>query len=288
MYTIEIENCNSIESAQISICEGTLNIKYGPNGLGKSTIARAIISSVENRDTLQNLKPFKYRALAGQHEPAVRGAENIGSVVVFDDAYVSQFVFQRDEVLKNSFDIFIKTEIFQAAMQEIEALFTGIKSTFDGNEGLNGAIADLKEVRDAFGVTKSGALSKASKGYKAFGFGNKIENIPIQLKSFEDFIKSDQPSSWIAWQAKGNAFLDLSENCPYCSSSLQAPEKKDAARLVAKEYDSKAVEHLSALQTIIDRLGKYFDPACRESLGKVTKSKIELSPEETNFLLTSR
>lgn len=288
MFTIEIENCNSIEKAEIAIAEGTLNIKYGPNGLGKSTIARAIIASVANNGALQGLKPFKYRAIDGEYNPVVRGAENIKSVLVFDDAYVSQFVFQRDEVLKNSFDIFIKTETFQLAMQEIEELFSGIKSAFDGNEALSSAISDLKEVRDAFGVTKSGAISKASKGYKAFGSGNKIENIPIQLKSFEAFIKSDQPASWIAWQAKGNAFLDLSDNCPYCSSSLQAPEKKDTARMVAKEYDSKAVEHLSALQAILERLGKYFDSACQESLGKITKAKIELSPEETNFLSALR
>ncbi|WP_297482754.1 AAA family ATPase [Ferrovum sp.] len=287
-YTIAIENCNSIEKAEITISEGALNIKYGPNGLGKSTIARAIIASVANNDSLQNLKPFKYRGVAGQHEPVVRGAENIGSVLVFDDSYVSQFVFQRDEVLKNSFDIFIKTDTFKTAMQEIEALLAGIKSAFDGNEALSSAISDLKEVRDAFGVTKSGALSKSSKGYKAFGSGNKIENIPPQLMPFEAFIKSEQPASWIAWQAKGNAFLDLSDNCPYCASDLQEPEKKDTAKQVAKEYDSKTIEHLNALQTVINRLGKYFAQSCRESLEKITKSKIELSPEETNFLSTLR
>lgn len=172
VYSIKVENCNSIETAEISISEGALNIKYGPNGIGKSTIARAIVASVANDGSLQNLKPFKYRGLAEQHEPAVHGTENIESVLVFDDSYVSQFVFQRDEVLKNSFDIFIKTDAFQAAMREIEGLLAGIKSTFEGNETLSSAISDLKDVRDAFGITKSGALSKSSKGYKAFGSGH--------------------------------------------------------------------------------------------------------------------
>lgn len=283
-YTITIENCNSIEKAEIIISEGTLNIKYGHNGLGKSTISRAIVASIMNNGSLQQLKPFKYRGLTGQHEPAVLGAENIESVLVFDDSYVSQFVFQRDEVLKNSFDIFIKTETFKTAMQEIESLLVGIKSAFDDNEALSSAISDLKEIRDAFGVTKSGSLSKSCKGYKAFGQGNKIEHIPLHLKPFEAFIKSEQPANWIAWQTKGNAFLDLSDNCPYCASDLREPEKKDTAKQVAKEYDSKIIEHLNTLQTIIFRLGKYFEQSCRESLEKITKSKIELSPEETNFL----
>ncbi|EIF32615.1 hypothetical protein BCh11DRAFT_00344 [Burkholderia sp. Ch1-1] len=287
-YTVKIENCNSIEKAEIFISKGALNIKYGPNGLGKSTIAKAIVSSIIADGSLQNLKPFKYLAFAGQHDPVVKGVEDFKTALVFDDSYVSQFAFQRDEVLKNSFDIFIKTDAFLMAMQEIEELFSGIKSAFDGNEDLNSAISDLKEVRDAFGITKAGALSKSSKGYKAFGSGNKIENIPLQLKPFEDFIKSDQPAAWISWQVKGNVFVDLSDNCPYCSSSLQNSDKKITARLVAEEYDSKAVEHLSALQAVIIRLGKYFEKSCRESLEKITKSKIELSPEETNFLSALR
>lgn len=287
-FTVKIQNCNSIESAEIRINKGTLNIKYGPNGLGKSSIAKAILASVSDDGTLINLKPFKRRATEGQFEPSVTGVADIKSVLVFDDTYVSQFAFQRDEVLKNSFEIFIKTDDFLTAMEEIEELFRGIKSAFDGNEDLSNAISDLKELRDAFGVTKTGALSKSSKGYKAFGSGNKIENIPDHLKPFEEFIKSDQPATWIAWQAKGNSFLELSDNCPYCSSGFLGTDKKDVAQSVAKEYDSKAVEHLSALQAVIARLGKYFEDGCRESLGKITKSKVELSPEETNFLSALR
>lgn len=274
--------------ADISILKGALNIKYGPNGLGKSSIVKAITASIANDGSLKNLKPFKHRSLPGQHEPSVSGLGDIASILVFDDAYVSQFAFQRDEVVKNSFDIFIKTESFLAAMRQFEVLFSGIKSTFDGNEALNSAISDLKELRDALGVTKTGALSKSSKGYKVYGTGNKIENIPQQLLAFEAFIRSDQPSTWISWQAKGNAYLDLSDNCPYCASDLKEPEKKNTARQVAKEYDSKAVEHLSALQAVISRLGKYFVRSSRDKLEAITKAKIELSPEETNFLSALR
>ena len=287
-FTVQIKNCNSIEHAEIRITKGALNIKYGPNGLGKSSIAKSIVATVNDDDTLQKLKPFKYRLLAGQFDPSVTGVEDIRTVLVFDDSYVSQLTFQRDEVLKNSFEIFIKTEAFVIAMQEIEVIFQGIKSAFDGNINLNSAVSDLKELRDAFGVTKTGALSKTSKGYKAFGTGNKIANIPTHLKPFENFIKSDQPATWMAWQTKGNAFLELSDSCPYCSSGFEGTDKKEVAQSVSKEYDSKAVEHLSALQATITRLGKYFNDETRKSLEDITKSKVELSLEGTNFLSALR
>ena len=287
-YNVKIQNCNSIETAEIAITKGTLNIKYGPNGLGKSTIARSILAAVTRDGTLQNLKPFKFREHVGQHDPLVQGVDEIGSALVFDDTYVSQFVFLRDEVLKNSFDIFVRNDEFRAAMGEIEDLFSGIKSAFLENKDLDAAISDLKEVCNAFGVTKTGALSKASKGYKAFGSGNKIENIPAELTAFESFIKSENPAKWIGWQTKGNEFLELSDNCPYCASDIKEPEKKEIAKQVSKEYDSKAVEHLNGLQAVIVRLGKYFEQSCREKLEVITKSKVELSPEEINFLSALR
>ncbi len=284
-YTVQIKNCNSIEVANISITKNTLNIKYGPNGLGKSSIAKAILASTLNDGSIESLKPFKYRAQANQFEPEVLGIEEINSVLVFDDLYVSQFVFQRDEILKNSYEIFIKTDAFLAAMKEIDLEFNGIRSGFDGNEDLSKAISDLKELRDAFSITKTGQISKSSKGYKAFGTGNKIENIPENLKPFSDFIRSEQPSSWLSWQSKGNTFLTLSDNCPYCSTSFEISNNKDLAQSVAKEYDSKSIEHMSALQAIIERLGKYFDKSARENIEKVTKSSIELSHEAANFLV---
>ena len=39
---IELKKCNSIESGQISLVDKSLNIKYGINGTGKSTISKAI------------------------------------------------------------------------------------------------------------------------------------------------------------------------------------------------------------------------------------------------------
>ena len=287
-FQITIENCNSIDKATVEIEKNRLNIKYGPNGIGKSTIAKALQSHCRKDDSISSLMPFKYRGVEGGSKPRVLGADGINAILVFDDSYVAQFVFQRDEVVKNSFDIFINTDEFKAAMAEIELLFSGIKHAFAANAELEQAVSDLKELRDAFSVTKTGAISKSSKGYKAFGSGNKIANIPEALTPFKAFLQSEQPAAWISWQARGNTFIELSDNCPYCASSLKEEGKKAIAQQVAKEYDSKAVEHLNALQAIINRLGNYLENSCRESLENITKSKIELSPEEINFLASLR
>ena len=113
-YAIVITDCNSIAEAQITLRRGSLNIKYGPNGIGKSTIAQALVLNAQGEDELQDLLPFKYRQGDSGKAPAVVGADEIKNILVFDEHYVSQFVFQPDEVVKNSFEIFIKTPEYQA------------------------------------------------------------------------------------------------------------------------------------------------------------------------------
>lgn len=283
-FNISISNCNSVDHAKVVLTKGTLNIKYGPNGLGKSTLAKAIVSQIRGDGSLQDLVPFKNRGKADAIPPQVEGVDDLKSTLVFDEDYVQQFVFQKDEVLKNSFDIFIKTPEYVAAMDAIDVLLSGVKKALTNNAEIEKTISDLKELRDAFGNSKSGNIPKNSKIHKAFGTGNKTENIPAALKPFETFIKSQELSKWIVWQIKGNDFLKLGDICPYCSTALTGESQKNTALAVAKEYDATAVGHLNTLKAVIERLGKYFSEKCRENLEKVTKTKVKLTAQELSFL----
>ena len=65
---IIINNCNNIKEAKINIEENKLNIKYGLNGTGKSTIA----SAIENKNELSYLKSF-----GSNTEPTIKINKNI-------------------------------------------------------------------------------------------------------------------------------------------------------------------------------------------------------------------
>ena len=58
---LTIKNCNNIDSGKIVITNGKLNIKFGINGTGKSTITRAIKYKIDSPELLKELLPFKYR-----------------------------------------------------------------------------------------------------------------------------------------------------------------------------------------------------------------------------------
>ncbi len=46
---IQLRKCNNIETGIVEIRELTLNLKYAPNGSGKTTIAKAVLASINER-----------------------------------------------------------------------------------------------------------------------------------------------------------------------------------------------------------------------------------------------
>lgn len=148
---IEIKNCNNIDSANISLAENKLNIKFAPNGTGKSTIAKAIVLGTAESSDLSELIPFKLRdSNPDQKTPEIIGMDSLQNVMCFNEEYVSQFVFNQDELLSNSFDIFIKTDAYKQKEHEIEELVSEIKLLFMNNQELESLISTLKEMGGGF------------------------------------------------------------------------------------------------------------------------------------------
>ncbi|MCL4065392.1 AAA family ATPase [Pseudomonas sp. GX19020] len=284
VYDIIISNCNSIDLANIALRKGALNIKYGPNGIGKSTISKAIARQINPDLDLSDLTPFRNSVNSSAPAPEVSGTGDLRTVAIFDDSYVQQFVFQKDEVLKNSFEIFIKTTEYLAEMAELDRLLHGIRQAFSDNAQIESTLKDLKELRDAFGKSKSGDIPKSSRAYKGLVSVNKLENIPETLLPYAAYLQSDEPSKWITWQVQGNGFLNLADNCPYCSKDISTPEHKEVVQSVEKEYDATTAGHISALKSVLDKLGDYLSEKTRDNLANIIKSKVELQPDEQAFL----
>lgn len=101
---MQILNCNNIDIGKIQIDENKLNLKYALNGIGKSTIAKAIELHLKGENSINQLTPFKYLdSSSEENKPSVHGLDGITSVTIFNDEYINQYAFKQDEVLTNSF-----------------------------------------------------------------------------------------------------------------------------------------------------------------------------------------
>jgi energy-coupling factor transporter ATP-binding protein EcfA2 len=279
---LEIFNCNNIDSAKIDLEKNKLNIKYAMNGTGKSTIARAIELHLKGDGSIKQLTPFKLRETADEkNQPRLTGLEEIKTVAIFNDEFINQFVFKQDEVLANSFEIFVKTADYEKQTSAIEAIITEIKNTFRNSKDIDQVIADLSTLIDSFGKSKSG-YSEAGALAKGIGKGNKVANIPEGLESYTEYLRSPLNSKWLKWLLDGNTYSPLSDNCPYCTSPTK--EKKDVISKVGKEYDAKSIEHLNKIITVLESLGKYFSDGANEKLKTLATNVKGFSKEQLTYL----
>jgi hypothetical protein len=284
---VEISYCNNIDHGRISLTENKLNIKFAPNGTGKSTISRALLHSVSgDAQSLSSLLPFKLRkANPLGLQPNVTGAENIRDVMCFDEKYVAQFTFQPDELVSNSFDIFIKTEAYNQTEREIEAMIMAIRQEFTENAELDLFTKNLQELSGGFKLTNRG-LSKASTGMRGLSAGNKLQHIPAGLESYQPFIQSERSVEWIEWQTKGyENFSELSEECcPFCTCNPR--DKIEQIRKVSDEYDKAVIKNLVGIISVLGKLGEYFSETARIRLAEITTLKGGLEQHHEDYLIS--
>lgn len=280
-----VSNCNNIISAPISVVENRLNIKYGINGTGKSTIARAIQFAVaQNSDGLKSLTPYQYIGEEQpDHFPSVTGIPEDVRVAIFDENYVEQYVFVDDELVKNSFEIFVKTENYDQRLAEINSLILGVRNLFDENPELDSLISDMAEFIAAFGKNERTGIANNGALVKGMSGGNLIRNIPQGLEDYSVFLTDTQNSKWLKWQASGREYMRLADRCPFCASDI-IPRRQLIER-IKEEYDPKRIEHLSKILDLFERLGHYFSEQTNEQIREITSSVQGLSDEQKNYLV---
>lgn len=282
---IVLKNCNNIENGQISIQEDNLNIKYAINGTGKSTISRAIMSyasdSINNTTTLNDLKPFKYRSV-DDNNPEILGCEEISKVKIFNEKYINEYVFKPDELLQGSFDIFIQDENYIKGLEEIDALVVEIKKTFENDQDIENLTRDFDEMSNSFGRNTARGIHGSSNLAKAFKNGNKVENIPEELKDYKNYIQHGENYKWIKWQQDGKGFIDITENCPYCVSNIET--KKEKIVKIGEVYDSKTIQNLNKIIEVFQSLNKYFSDSTKDIISEFIKTIDGYTDEQVEFL----
>lgn len=281
---INIKNCNNIDSGYIDLNENELNVKYAINGTGKSTISKALEASIKHNDSeMKSLLPFKYYDNQESISPEVVGTDEFKNIAIFNEKYVEEYVFQPNELIKNSFEIFIKTSKYQENTKKIEKLLQNINITFAKHEELDNLIDTFKQFIEGFGKSKKGYAESGSIA-KGIGKGNKIENIPKGLESYSIYLKDKNNVRWLKWQMDGKSYLDLDIKCPYCANEVEENRKKTILK-VGDEYNSNSIQHLVNMLNILDMLNPYFNNHTSLKIREITQNATEITDVQVNYLL---
>ena len=290
--TIKIINCNCITEANISIQEGKLNIKYGPNGTGKSSISEAIYAASQgNADRLMKLKP--YSAKEGEN-PAVKGL-NFKKVRVFDEKYIQGYLLDGDTFFDDSFQVFLKSEECDALTQEINVLLSALQGMFFSDETIQKLRSFLPSyfntVKCTNGtVSRRGGISEFIKGNGA-GFERYSE-----LDSYKPYYEGREMakvSKWAKWRNEGISEM-VDDSCPFCTHHLTTNITVEN-QVIEKVFKNSALQTANAvlefLESAVD--SQFIDESSiaplRSYIGDATKSdelyaELQHIASETEYL----
>ena len=254
---IKISNANNFDSATIQLKEGALNIKFAHNGTGKSTIAKAIEAAILNDgQALEGLVPFKYINDKIGHETKVDGVDSLHSVMVFNEQYVNEYVFTPDDLVKGTFDIFIKTPKYEEHIANIAELLKDIASVFHSDEEIDELIGVCANLSEALGKAGAKGYTKSCTLIKGLGNGNLIDNLPAVLSPYASYLKCEDNVKWLTWQSKGRNYVKSGDNaCPYCATELN--DSIERIDTLEQTFSPKGLEHLVDSLELLSKLSAF-------------------------------
>lgn len=251
---IKIVNCNCIKEGKITIEINTLNIKFGWNGTGKSTISKAVFYKANNDSMgLNLLSPYKINPDDKELQPEVEGM-TFSIVRVFDETYVNSYLFKQESFLENSFQVFLRSDECDKLTLDIEKLLEDLQGLFQHTE----SIQKLKEfLPKYFKIVKYN--DNDNKLYERGGVGEFINGNGAGFEQYEelepyrpfyqdrDFISV---SKWAKWRNDGIKQMN-GEFCPFCTNRLEIEEIKRQNETITKVFKNSALSTANAVLEFI-------------------------------------
>ena len=261
--TFGISNCNNISNANIEILKDFLNIKYAANGTGKSTIAKAILKASKEED-LNELQSY-----GTEEKPALTSDSPIGNVFVFDEDFVNDVVFRKNEVIENSFEVFIKSQKYDEKLEALNTRLRDFRIDIRKDEEIVKMRGIFSEVASKIKFNSDGEI-RSNPFIKSLISEEHIFNISDNLAIFRPFFESDYNIEWIDWKNKGYNFDDM-DKCPFCTDQLKEDYNIEKSTF-KKSYTKSNAKNMKDMLSFFESLEKYISDDKYELLNECIKS----------------
>lgn len=232
---IKIKNCNCISDADIYLEENSLNIKYGSNGTGKSTVCKAIFAKVnESAEKMGELRPYGIEESDEEHQPDVSDIP-YSNVKIFDETYVNSYLFQDTSFLENSYKVFLKSDKCEQLKEEINVLLANLQGVFEENEEIKKLREFLPKYFDTIKFSDGQIQKKGGVGEFLKGNGSGFENYD-EIRSYSPFYENRDMgavSKWAKWRNDGIKQMN-GESCPFCTYHMEPEKIKKENAIISK------------------------------------------------------
>ncbi len=246
---ITYKNCGNIKKADIQIVKDRLNIKYGMNGIGKTTLGKSLDAFVNNNIDVIN----RYVSFGSSEEPKV-SFDGISSTLYFDNDYVERFLF-REDLINNTFEIIVKTEDYEIQKSIIRASFEDLITEIKSEELYNVS----EEINQVLNTVKLDKNKKNFLGSTSFAKGIKKINIETiiddKISGYKKMLVSPNNFEWIDWFKKGKLFVQ-DNDCPFCLSKLDY-NFDNMHNVVINAFDKTSLKNSGSANATLATIRKY-------------------------------
>lgn len=271
-YKLKYENVGAIKSFDdLTIKKNHLNIKYGLNGVGKSTIIKSLKQKLDGK-SLTSFKPFHDTTL----KPSIEN-NDINSVLIFDNNYIESFLFKNDEVLNNSFEIIKSKEYLEFESKvgkELDDLHL-LTSSSEFNE-LSKLLTRLYTDVE-LNVQKDKLLGSVKFG-RGFNFNLDTEINNTNSHEYKKYLTSSKAGDWSDWFQKGYIF-SIDNTCPFCLSQLN-DEFESKHKVISSSFKKGDLNNYLETSSLINHLTPLIDNTNVEILKERNTSEENLSDSE--------
>ncbi|MDD3028179.1 MAG: hypothetical protein PHI41_09060 [Erysipelotrichaceae bacterium] len=279
---IQFKNIGVIDNGKISIESNYLNVKYGINGSGKSTIAKSIEQYV-NKKSLHKLKKY-----GSEFDPEVSCKNDIASILTFNQNYVENFLFKED-IVNNTFEILINTDEYILLNERIDNKFIELYESVKKSD-IQKIMQYMTEFENNIKFkTKNGPdgnkvyeLDGVKKFAKAFKKPILEEVLTGRALDYKNKLDSDRNHLWIKWFSDGFQYYIENNKCPFCLSNL--PGDLNEIKTQIDNLNTTNFKQNVEVKGNIDNLANNIETSKIESVRTIINDKKAPDPKAVELL----
>lgn len=235
-YSLELQNCRnirSLESSPLVIARNSLNIFFGSNGTGKTTLCKALEHAVlDDVEGATDLEPFAFREANNfALKPEAKVFPKPKNLCFFNDEWIQDHCFVSSSIHENAFELYVRNKEIRKQEKKRDAYIVALRHALDSDEMMK-TEKILSSLQSNLGKTnKDGAFTAAAPIIKAYKNGSPLEPLPQFLHPVVKGLVDADKALWLKWRTEphGSTPTDI---CPYCGT--RDPERiKDCF-----EYDT--------------------------------------------------
>ncbi|MDD5932853.1 MAG: hypothetical protein PUC70_01035 [bacterium] len=277
-FSIELQNVGCIKEGKISVNANQLNIKFGPNGIGKTTIIKALKYKINGE---QDLKKAITSLDNPGIEPTCEVTEEIQNVVVYDKAYFDKLFTKREDLLNDTYQFVIKDDTYDKEVERINDSLKKVCEIARRNE-FSTLIQLYNELtaKSFIDYKKNGkGINSRNSLFSAFS-SNGIDLMPLDSQSpiFElsKYMSSPYRANWLKWIESYDQKWTIENICPFCGQRFEKEDfsLKENVEEIEKFGTSKEVmEHNKEQKYINDSASYCSDLLLSESISRINSLK---------------